>query len=145
MCGFVGMIRLQGAQADRAVIKGMSAAIFHRGPDSEGTYISGAVALASRRLSILDPSIMALQPMLSADHQVVLVFNGEIYNYVELRQELHALGHAFKSSGDTEVLLHAYLEWGGECLNRLNGMWAFLIYDIPQRKIFGSRDRFGKK
>jgi asparagine synthase (glutamine-hydrolysing) len=145
MCGFVGMIRWDGAQADRAVIEGMSAAIFHRGPDSHGTYISGPVGLASRRLSILDSSAMGLQPMVSSDDQVVLVFNGEIYNYVELREQLQALGHVFKSTGDTEVLLHAYLEWGRECLNKLNGMWAFLIYDIRRRKIFGSRDRFGKK
>ena len=108
-------------------------------------YVAGAVGLGSLRLSILDLSDMGHQPMLSPDGQVVLVFNGEIYNYIELRAELQALGHVFRSSGDTEVLLHAYLRWGTECLNRLNGMWAFLIYDIRQRKLFGSRDRFGEK
>ena len=145
MCGLVGIIRLDGADADRGVLEEMSAAIRHRGPDGHGTYAAGTVGLASRRLSILDLSDMGRQPMSSPDGQVVLVFNGEIYNYIELRQELRALGHVFRSSGDTEVLLHAYLRWGSECLNRLNGMWAFLIYDIRQRKLFGSRDRFGEK
>jgi asparagine synthase (glutamine-hydrolysing) len=145
MCGFVGMVALNGAKAELRVVKRMSAVLHHRGPDAEGTYISGPVGLGFRRLSILDLSPSGHQPMFSEDGQTVLVFNGEIYNYLELRQELQALGHTFKSSGDTEVLLHAYLEWGRECLHKLNGMWAFLIYDIRQGKIFGSRDRFGKK
>ena len=117
----------------------------HRGPDGEGIYLLGSVALAVRRLSILDLSSTADQPMVSPDGEVILCFNGEVYNYVELRKELQSCGHTFRSSGDTEVLLHAYLEWGYDCLNRLNGMWAFLIYDRRQGKIFGSRDRFGKK
>jgi asparagine synthase (glutamine-hydrolysing) len=145
MCGFVGVVALNGAPIDSSIIRQMSITLRHRGPDDEGTYISGTVGFGFRRLSILDLSPTGHQPMSSQDGQIVLVFNGEIYNYIELRRELQALGHEFKSSGDTEVLLHAYLQWGGECLNKLNGMWAFLIYDMRRGKIFGSRDRFGKK
>lgn len=139
------MLALNGAQADLRLLGRMASTLHHRGPDDEGSYISGPVGFGFRRLSILDLSPTGHQPMLSEDGQTVLVFNGEIYNYVELCRELQARGHEFKSRGDSEVLLHAYLEWGRECLNRLNGMWAFLIYDIRQGKIFGSRDRFGKK
>jgi asparagine synthase (glutamine-hydrolysing) len=145
VCGVAGIIGLSGVQASRTSISRMSAAIRHRGPDGEGIYLSWSVALAVRRLSILDVSSTGDQPMVSPNGNVILCFNGEIYNYLELRNELQSRGHVFQSSGDTEVLLHAYLEWGHDCLNRLNGMWAFLIYDRRQRKIFGSRDRFGKK
>ena len=145
MCGLVGMVALSGAKAEPSVIQQMSAVLRHRGPDDEGIYISGPVGFGFRRLSILDLSPAGHQPMFSRDRQIVLVFNGEIYNYIELRQALEALGHTFDSSGDTEVLLHAYLEWGRDCVNKLNGMWAFLIYDVQHGKIFGSRDRFGKK
>src|SRR5712691_1288487 len=145
MCGFVGVVALNGAPIDSSVIRRMSITLRHRGPNDEGTYISGPVRFGFRRLSILDLSPAGHQPMSSQGGQTVLVFNGEIYNYIELRKELQSLGHEFKSSGDTEVLLHAYLQWGRECLNKLNGMWAFLIYDMRRGKIFGSRDRFGKK
>jgi asparagine synthase (glutamine-hydrolysing) len=83
------------------------------------------------------------QPMLSSDGRLALVFNAEIHNYLDLRRELQTLGHRFRSTGDTEVLLHAYRQWGRDCLHRLNGMWAFLIYDARNGTIFGSRDRFG--
>jgi asparagine synthase (glutamine-hydrolysing) len=145
MCGFVGMVALSGAKAVPSVIQQMTAVLRHRGPDDEGMYISGPVGFGFRRLSILDLSPAGHQPMFGRDGRIVIVFNGEIYNYIELRQELEALGHKFDSSGDTEVLLRAYLEWGRDCVNKLNGMWAFLIYDVEQGKIFGSRDRFGKK
>jgi len=145
MCGFVGVVALNGAEIDSPLIRQMSITIRHRGPDDEGTYISRTVGFGFRRLSILDLSPTGHQPMSSQDGQTVVVFNGEIYNYIELRKELQSLGHEFKSSGDTEVLLYAYLQWGRECLNRLNGMWAFLIYDRRRGKIFGARDRFGKK
>jgi asparagine synthase (glutamine-hydrolysing) len=145
MCGIVGMLCLDGGRADSRVLEQMSAIISHRGPDASGAYVSGPLGLASRRLAILDRSDGGNQPMLSPDGQVVLVFNGEIYNYIELRAELQAHGHIFMSSGDTEVLLHAYLRWGRDCLPRLNGMWAFLIYDARRKLIFGARDRFGKK
>ena len=123
----------------------MTTSIQHRGPDEDGLYIDGSVGLGFRRLAILDLSPAAHQPMLSEDGQQVLVFNGEIFNYVELRQELRALGHTFRSTGDTEVLLHSYQEWGQECLNKLNGMWAFVIYDLKKGMLFGARDRFGIK
>lgn len=145
MCGFVGMIGLNGRKPDRRIIQRMSSVIKHRGPDEEGYYQAGPVGFGFRRLSILDLSLAGHQPMFSPDGQRVIVFNGEIYNYVELRDELKSLGHTFRSSGDTEVLLHSYIEWGTDCVNRFNGMWAFIIYDIQQGKLFGSRDRFGKK
>jgi len=145
MCGFVAMIALNGAGVDSQVIERMSASLQHRGPDGAGVYLSESVAFGFRRLSILDLSPTGNQPMFSPDGRCVLVFNGEIYNYIELRRELQTLGHQFKSSGDTEVLLHAYLQWGRECLAKLNGMWAFLIYDLRKKIIFGSRDRFGEK
>jgi asparagine synthase (glutamine-hydrolysing) len=107
--------------------------------------MAGCVGLGFRRLAILDLSMAAHQPMVSDDGKLILVFNGEIFNYLELRRELQALGHRFRSTGDTEVLLHAYEEWGQDCLPRLNGMWAFVIYDERRNRIFGSRDRFGIK
>ena len=105
MCGIAVVLGLNGLQADRAVVERMTTSMQHRGPDGSGTYIAGPVGLGFRRLSILDLSETANQPMASEDGQVVLVFNGEIFNYVELRRELETLGHRFKSTGDTEVLL----------------------------------------
>ncbi len=145
MCGFAAMIALGGGRADPATVEAMAAILRHRGPDDEGSHVDGAVAFGFRRLAILDLTPTGHQPMISADGQLVLVFNGEIYNYVELRQELVSLGHVFTSSGDTQVLLAAYRQWGRECLPRLNGMWAFLIYDRRAGMLFGSRDRFGVK
>ena len=139
------MVALRGRQVDRAVVERMTEKIAHRGPDDRGTYFSGPVGLGFRRLSILDLSPAGHQPMTTPDGQVTLVFNGEIYNYTELRAELEALGHTFRSSGDTEVLLHAYCQWGKESLDRLNGMWAFLIHDLRRGTLFGARDRFGIK
>ncbi len=145
MCGFAAMISTDGTRADPRVVARMTSIIRHRGPDGEGAYAEGSVAIGFRRLAILDLRPAADQPMASPDGQVVLVFNGEIYNYVELGEELRSLGHTSASTGDTEVLLHAYLQWGPRCLERLNGMWAFLVYDRRRRVLFGSRDHFGKK
>lgn len=139
------MLALHGRQADRPVVERMTEVIAHRGPDDSGSYFSGPVGFGFRRLSILDLSPAGHQPMSTPDGQVTLVFNGEIYNYAELRAELEALGHTFRSSGDTEVLLRAYCAWGEKCLDKLNGMWAFLIYDQRCGRLFGSRDRFGIK
>jgi len=144
MCGIVGVYSRNGA-ADPQVVRQMSLALRHRGPDAEGVFASEAVALGFRRLSILDLTPAGDQPMRSRDGRFALVFNGEIFNYVELRNELQTLGHRFSSTGDTEVLLHAYARWGRDCLRRLNGMWAFLIYDASTGSLFGSRDRFGVK
>ena len=136
-----------GHQADRGVVDRMTAGTV--APRAgRGRHPHGGLCreLGFRRLSILDLSHAADQPMVSEDGQLVLVFNGEIFNYVELRRELESLGHEFRSSGDTEVLLpHAYREWGRDCLEKLNGMWAFLVYDQRRRLLFGARDRFGVK
>ena len=145
MCGLAGFIRLDGQPVDSGIIEAMTAALAHRGPDDDGIYSDVSVALGFRRLAILDLSDSGHQPMKSPDGRFVIVFNGEIYNYVELRDELRTLGYSFRSTGDTEVLLHAYHAWGADCLARLNGMWAFLIYDRRRRMVFGSRDRFGVK
>ena len=123
----------------------MSRVIAHRGPDAEGEYFGEWAGFGFRRLSILDLSSAGHQPMVSSDGQVAIVFNGEIYNYIELKGELEQRGHRFRSSGDTEVLLNAYREWGTDCLTRLNGMWAFTILDLRRQVLFGSRDRFGEK
>ena len=145
MCGFAVVVSLGSQPVAPTVVERMTAAIRHRGPDDEGSFFSTGVGMGFRRLSILDMSPLGHQPMQTDDGQVVLVFNGEIYNYVELRKELEGLRHAFKSTGDTEVLLHAYLEWGSDCVKRFNGMWAFVIFDRRKGKLFGSRDRFGIK
>jgi asparagine synthase (glutamine-hydrolysing) len=145
MCGIVASFGLNGAPAEPEVIFRMMEAIRHRGPDSDGSFKDGSTQLGFKRLSILDLSAAGHQPMTSPDGRVTVVFNGEIYNYLELRRELIGAGHEFRSSGDSEVLLHAYLEWGKECVSRFNGMWSFLIWDARRQVLIGSRDRFGKK
>ena len=145
MCGIVAMLGLDESPADKAVIERMTASLWHRGPDGGGIRMAGRVGFGFRRLAILDLSPAADQPMASDDGQFILVFNGEIYNYIELRRELESLGHKFKSTGDTEVLLQAYRQWGRECVHKFNGMWAFIIYDRQRGRLFGSRDRFGIK
>src|SRR5262245_34484373 len=145
MCGLVGMMTFRGEKVNPSTIDRMANALRHRGPDDAGNFVQGPVGLGFRRLSILDLSPSGHQPMMSQDGRYVLVYNGEIYNYVELRQELAQLGYTFRSSGDTEVLLCAYAAWGKNCLPKLNGMWAFLIYDTLTGVLFGSRDRFGVK
>ena len=145
MCGFAVMLTLDGTPARRDVVERMTASLTHRGPDDSGTHFQGPVGLGFRRLSILDLTPTGHQPMSSPDGSVTLVFNGEIYNYAELRTELQALGYRFRSTGDTEVLLTAYIAWGADCLRKLNGMWAFVLYDHRCGKLFGARDRFGVK
>ena len=143
VCGIAGFV----GEGDASVLKRMSDAIVHRGPDAEGLWCDPAtgVHLGHRRLSIVDIG-GGTQPMWTADGALGVVFNGEIYNHVELRTELAALGHAFRTDhSDTEALLHAYREWGPDCVRRLNGMWAFAILDRGRRRLFCSRDRFGKK
>jgi len=147
MCGISGIVEPQPQDLNdlRQRIERMTAAIAHRGPDGAGHFADAHAALGHRRLAILDLSDAAAQPMHSADGGLVLVFNGEIYNFVELRAELRALGHEFSSSGDTEVLLKAYQQWGPDCVKRFNGMWAFAIWDRRTRSLFLSRDRLGVK
>jgi asparagine synthase (glutamine-hydrolysing) len=145
MCGLVVTASFDGRPADPILLKRASDVLVHRGPDDEGIAIYGVVGFAFRRLSILDLSPAGHQPMESVDGRLSIVFNGEIYNYVELKRELQQLGHTFRSSSDTEVLLHAYDQWGADCVQRFNGMWAFVIYDRSRNRLFASRDRFGVK
>lgn len=145
MCGFVAIIGAAGTRVEDEELRCATNLLTHRGPDDVGFYTDGSVGLGFRRLSILDLSQAGHQPFVDEYGNYVIVFNGEIFNYVELREELRVLGHSFKSSGDTEVLLASYKQWGAECLSRLNGMWAFVIYDKRNQSFFGSRDRFGIK
>jgi asparagine synthase (glutamine-hydrolysing) len=123
----------------------MSERLAHRGPDGEGSHICDNTGLVHRRLAIIDLSPDGLQPMTNEDNSLWLVFNGEIYNFVELHEELLKKGHTFYSRSDTEVILHAYEEWGHECLSRFNGMWAFALWDEKKKELFCARDRFGIK
>ncbi len=146
MCGFVGFLSLPGQQPpDARWLECLCDTIVHRGPDDSGTYIDGQVGLGFRRLSILDLSDAGHQPMVSSDQAHAMVFNGEIFNYVELRHELSALGHQFSSTGDSAVLMAAYRQWGARCVERLVGMFAFCIHDRSRGVIFIARDRFGVK
>lgn len=145
MCGFVAMVAAGGHPVDASLLERMTGLLAHRGPDGGGSFFEGSVGLGFRRLAVFDLAPSGNQPMLSADGRHVIVFNGAIYNFIELRTELRALGHVFRSTSDTEVLLAAYRQWGRDCLRRLNGMWAFLIYDRIERRMFGARDRFGVK
>lgn len=145
MCGIAGQYCFGGGVPDRELLARMSGQLVHRGPDGEGLEIRGPAGLVHRRLAIIDLSEEGLQPMTSEDKTLRLLFNGEIYNYIELRDELVAKGHTFHSQSDTEVILHAYEEWGTDCLRRFNGMWAFALWDERQGQLFCARDRFGIK
>ena len=142
MCGFVGFTNKISDSGE--VLSRMTESIKHRGPDSEGEYIDSDVALGFRRLSIIDISTGS-QPIFNEDGSKVLVFNGEIYNYRDLKAELIDKGHTFTTNTDSEVLLHGYEEWGDQLLNRLRGMFAFVIWDKKSKEIFGARDFFGIK
>jgi len=146
MCGIVGIYSLDGAQPiDPKVLGAMNDSLTHRGPDSAGTYLeSGRVGLAMRRLSIIDLS-GGDQPIGNEDRSVQVVFNGEIYNFRELRQELEAKGHRFETNSDTEVIVHAYEEFGDDCANRLQGMFAFALWDSRNAHLLLARDRIGIK
>lgn len=145
MCGIAGIIHTNGEPCSPGVLRRMTDAVAHRGPDGEGVYVDGSVGLGHRRLSIIDLSPAGHQPMISADGQYVLTYNGEIYNYQELRVELEALGHRFRSRTDSEVVLYAYAEWGARALDRFNGMFAFAVLDRKRRHLFLARDRYGIK
>ena len=139
------MLALNGGAPDPFRLARMTALLRHRGPDDDDVLIDGPVGFGFRRLSILDLSPAGHQPMRTPDGLATVVYNGEIYNFVELRAELAALGYRFRSSGDTEVLLNAYRAWGPACVERLNGMFAFVIHDRVRGCLFGARDRFGIK
>ncbi|HZT15333.1 MAG TPA: asparagine synthase (glutamine-hydrolyzing) [Gaiellaceae bacterium] len=142
MCGLAGVVRL-GRPPERDTVERWLDGLAHRGPDGRGILAGDGVCLGHLRLAIIDLSDAGLQPMERDGLQ--LLHNGEIYNYVELRDELRAKGHAFSSGTDSEVVLAAYREWGSRCVERFNGMWAFVIWDAARRTLFCSRDRFGVK
>ena len=143
MCGISVCIGNNKA-VDRKRFEAMTDVVVHRGPDDRGTYYDKNVAMGHRRLSIIDLSADGHQPFELVDGYV-LVFNGEIYNYLELKQELSDLGYVFRSKCDTEIIVQAYREWGEDCVSRFNGMWAFALYDKEKKTVFCSRDRFGVK
>ena len=145
MCGIAGVFNLNGDVFPLHQLKKMAKAIEHRGPDSEGFYIEEGIALAHKRLAILDLSSKGDQPMTSKDGKWVLVFNGCIYNYLELKQELKALGHDFISNTDTEVIVEGVSEYGTDFMKRLNGMFAIVIWNKEEKFLTLSRDRFGVK
>jgi asparagine synthase (glutamine-hydrolysing) len=145
MCGITGIFNVDGRPVSVSVLKRMTDAVQHRGPDGEGFWTSSFVGFGHRRLAIIDLSPLGHQPMQSADGRLVLTYNGEIYNFQELRVELESKGHAFRSRSDTEVLLAAYAEWGAGCVDRLNGMFAFAVWDAREHRLFLARDRYGIK
>lgn len=145
MCGITGIFNINGEHVSPVVLRGMTDAIAHRGPDGEGQWIDGNIGLGHRRLAIIDPSPAGHQPMISADHRFVLSYNGEIYNFRELRTELEALGYHFRSRTDSEVVLNAWIEWGSECITRFNGMFAFAVWDKREQLLYLVRDRYGIK
>lgn len=144
MCGIAGRINLSDMPVSKTEIQPMLDKIKHRGPDDEGIFIEKNIGLGHVRLSILDLSSAGHQPMLSNDADVILVFNGEIYNYLELKKELKG-SYPFRTRTDTEVIIAAYLQWGEDCLEHFNGDWAFVLFDRRKKKIFGARDRYGIK
>src|SRR4051812_33623097 len=144
MCGIAGYLSFTEQNADLSVVRSMCSQIRHRGPDDEGTYVDGKCGIGMRRLSIIDLST-GHQPISNEDGSVWIVFNGEVYNYQELRRELIAKGHRFRTNSDTETIIHLYEEEGTAGIARLRGMFAYAIWDARKRKLLLARDRFGKK
>ena len=145
MCGVAGILNLDGQPCDRDDLTRFTDSLYHRGPDGAGVHVDGPLGLGHRRLAILDLSEAGHQPMACLGRRYWITYNGEVYNFLELRRELEAEGHAFVSETDTEVIVAAYHRWGSECVHRFNGMWAFAIWDTERRELFLSRDRFGVK
>src|SRR6202022_431004 len=145
MCGIAGMLGTErGCVADAAVVRRMCDVIAHRGPDDDGFYVNGPIGLGMRRLSIIDLK-SGRQPIHNRDRTACIVFNGEIYNYRNLREKLEKLGHTFYTNSDTEVIIHAYDRYGADCPKHLRGMFAFAIWDERTQELFIARDRVGKK
>lgn len=145
MCGIAGILWRDGRPAADRLLWSMANIQRHRGPDDAGVWSDGSVGFGHRRLSIIDLSAAGHQPMTTPDGLLTLTYNGEVYNFKELRQELAGFGHTFVSQCDSEIILHAYQQWGPECVTRFNGMWAFAIWDRARQHLFLSRDRMGKK
>src|SRR3990167_10357493 len=135
MCGIGGFTGFK----DEKLIKQLSEDMKHRGPDGDGFYIDGNVSLMNRRLAIIDRK-GGDQPIYNEDKTVVVVYNGEIYNYLELKHELETLGHVFKTKSDTEVIVHGYEQWGVDCFDKFNGMFGAALYDINKKKLVLARD-----
>ncbi len=145
MCGISGIFNFDGAPVSETRLREMNNIIHHRGPDGQGVFTEGNVGIGSTRLAIIDLREISNMPIYDAKKRFVIVFNGEVYNYIEVRKELIQKGHTFHTDSDTEVVLNAYIEWGEECLHKFRGMWAFAIWDKQEKTLFCSRDRFGIK
>jgi asparagine synthase (glutamine-hydrolysing) len=147
MCGITGILSLNGKPLVSSELEAMNTAVAHRGPDGEGYWIhqKGSIGFGHRRLSILDLSDRGKQPMCYADGRFHITYNGEVFNFIELRTELETKGYSFRSDTDTEVILAAYDYWGKDCLHQFNGMWAFAIWDEREQELFLARDHFGIK
>jgi len=145
MCGIAGLIDFQGGRLEVHPLKNMTDAIAHRGPNDCGYFNDHNVAFGFRRLSILDLSLLGHQPMETHDKKFIIVFNGEIYNFKEIRKTLSSYGYLFKTECDTEVILYAFQHWGINCIQKFNGMFAFAIYDKQKKTVFLARDRLGIK
>jgi asparagine synthase (glutamine-hydrolysing) len=145
MCGICGVLQLDGEPVAAKTIDRMSEQIAHRGPDGHGSWVVGPVALAHRRLAIIDLTETGSQPMGNEDASVQVTYSGEIYNFLALRAQLEALGHRFHSHSDTEVIVHAYEEWAEDSVERFNGHFAFALWDSVKRRLFLARDRFGTR
>ena len=145
MCGIAGILHLDGEAASPSILRKMTDVIAHRGPDGEGQWVEENVGIGHRRLAIIDLSEAGHQPMISPDHRYVLSYNGEVYNFQELRTELQAAGYWFQSQTDSEVVLHAFAQWGPACVHRFNGMFAYAIWDRKEKTLHFARDRYGIK
>jgi asparagine synthase (glutamine-hydrolysing) len=145
MCGISGILNFNDKPVLQDDVKKMNDLIHHRGPDGEGIFCEGNIGLGSTRLAILDLRSIADQPMFDSTERYVIVYNGEIFNYIELRDDLIGKGYKFRTTSDTEVIINAYIEYGEDCLHKLNGMWAFALWDRKDKKLFCSRDRYGIK
>lgn len=144
MCGICGVFDFRGRPADPVLVQQMNRILRHRGPDGSGTYVCGEIGLGHRRLSIIDLDGGA-QPITNEDSTLQIIFNGEIYNFIELREELEKYGHVFKTHTDTEVVLHGYEQWGTDCFSRFNGIFAFALWDANRRELLLARDHLGVK
>jgi asparagine synthase (glutamine-hydrolysing) len=145
MCGITGLINLDNTPVSPAILQRMTDAIAHRGPDGEGHWVEGNIGIGHRRLAIIDLSPAGHQPMVNSDHRYVFSYNGEVYNFRELRSELEAKGYWFRSKTDSEVVLNALVEWGHKALTRFNGMFALALWDRKERTLLLARDRYGIK
>ncbi|MEW6497562.1 MAG: asparagine synthetase B, partial [Cyanobacteriota bacterium] len=145
MCGISGKVNFKQEVVDRAAIAKMCQRLVHRGPDDEGIYTSLHIGLGQRRLSIIDLSSRAVAPLPNEDGTIWVTFNGEIYNFQELKAELTEKGHIFRTATDTEVIVHLYEEYGTQCLSKMRGMFAFAVWDSNHKRLFAARDRLGKK